>query len=116
MIVCGRYIERNPVKAGIVQIAQEYEYSSASFYCCGIDDGLTSESPIYAGLGDCPAERQMKYREFLHDPADDNSQCWENTDNPQGDPDFIKKLIKYNGRVVGRNRGGAKGKNKVVTL
>jgi putative transposase len=38
---CGRYIERNPVSAGLVQEAYEYCHSSARFYCLGQEDGLT---------------------------------------------------------------------------
>lgn len=38
MLVCGRYIERNPVVANIVSEAVDYTYSSAKFYCSGIFD------------------------------------------------------------------------------
>lgn len=32
------YIHNNPVKAGLCKYAEEYYYSSAKFYHCGIDD------------------------------------------------------------------------------
>ncbi|MDD5218002.1 MAG: transposase [Candidatus Omnitrophica bacterium] len=31
--ICARYIERNPVRAGMVKIASEWEWSSARFHC-----------------------------------------------------------------------------------
>ncbi|MDP1854153.1 MAG: transposase [Candidatus Omnitrophota bacterium] len=35
LMACGRYVERNPVKAGIIEAAWEYPYSSARFYASG---------------------------------------------------------------------------------
>lgn len=45
LIACGRYIERNPVKAGMVNQAYEYPYSSAIVYCLGKSDRITIEYP-----------------------------------------------------------------------
>ena len=44
---CGRYIERNPVRAGLTGNAWDYRWSSAACYVNGgIDgDGLTDENP-----------------------------------------------------------------------
>ncbi len=62
---CGRYIERNPVKARIVVKAEDYPYSSAGFYVRGIKDPLVSENLYYQGMGKSPAERQRNYEEFV---------------------------------------------------
>ena len=42
---CGRYIERNPVRAGLAVHAWDYHWSSASSYVNGVEDGLTDENP-----------------------------------------------------------------------
>jgi putative transposase len=65
LIVCGRYIERNPVKANIVSESQEYLYSSAAFYCLARDDRLTVEDPLFSLFGKNVVERRIAYREFL---------------------------------------------------
>lgn len=45
---CARYIEQNPVKAGLVQQAHDYRWSSAAFYAKGFADTLTQHSPFSA--------------------------------------------------------------------
>lgn len=62
---CGRYIERNPVKAGLVGLAEDYEYSSARYYVKGKDDSLVTPNLYYDGLGRNTGERRKKYRNFL---------------------------------------------------
>lgn len=51
LLSCGRYIERNPVKANIVSQAEEYRYSSAAYYVLGREDGLTAEDPFFNSFG-----------------------------------------------------------------
>lgn len=62
---CGRYIERNPVKAKLVQEASAYDYSSAPFYVFGTQDPLVTPNPYYAQMGKTEEERRQRYREFL---------------------------------------------------
>ena len=62
MAECGRYIERNPVNGGIVNKPEDYAYSSYHYYAFGQSDLLVTESPVYAGLGRTPEERQLAYR------------------------------------------------------
>lgn len=62
---CGRYIERNPVKAGVVREAAEYPHSSAPFYASGAPDRLITPNLYYAQMGDTPESRQRNYRDFL---------------------------------------------------
>ncbi len=40
-----RYVERNPVRAGIVERAQDYRWSSAPWHC-GMSEGDTSEGGL----------------------------------------------------------------------
>ncbi len=50
LIGCGRYIERNPVRAGLVSAAWDYHWSSAAAYVRRADDGLTDENPYLGKL------------------------------------------------------------------
>jgi putative transposase len=100
LFFCGRYIERNPVKAGIVEFAQQYPYSSAPYYCLGMDDGITSEDEAYANLAANPVERRQQYSALLHNANIDDDADWENMESPRGDREFIERFVKYNGRLV----------------
>ena len=62
---CGRYIERNPVKAGLVKEAAAYRYSSARFYVDGASDELVTANLYYEGMGKSPLERREAYRQFV---------------------------------------------------
>ena len=62
---CGRYIERNPLRAGIVKHAEDDPWSSYRHYALGEVDSLVDEDPYYAGLGLDPETRQRNYREFI---------------------------------------------------
>ena len=62
---CGRYIERNPVKAGIVRHPEDYLYSSAPYYVLGKKDELITPNLYYRDLGANEEERQRRYKEFV---------------------------------------------------
>lgn len=62
---CGRYIERNPLRAGMVLRAEDYRWSSYHYYSFGKKDELVDEDPYYASLGTTSAERQEYYRNFI---------------------------------------------------
>jgi len=59
---CGKYIELNPVRAGIVLQAQNYQFSSYNYYAFGAKDSLISENPLYKELGLNKEQRQDFYR------------------------------------------------------
>lgn len=62
---CGRYIERNPVKAKMVERAEDYEYSSAQYYVIGKRDELITPNRYYRDMGKTEEERQEAYRQFV---------------------------------------------------
>jgi putative transposase len=70
---CGRYIERNPVKTGLVSQAEDYKYSSAAYYVLGQRNDLITPNRYYAGMGRTETERQAAYRELvrLEEPYSD---------------------------------------------
>jgi putative transposase len=105
LIACGRYIERNPVRANIALEAQDYQYSSAGFYCFGKSDGLTVEDPMFMQFGLEKVKRQAAYAEFLRNFDTEEERSLANLDTPQGDKSFIQKLVKEYGRYMPRRRG-----------
>ena len=66
LLECGRYIERNPVKAGLSSLAQDYAYSSFKFYSNHQQDDLITPSPAYLAIADDPHERARHYTEFVN--------------------------------------------------
>ncbi|MFH1190574.1 MAG: transposase [Candidatus Omnitrophota bacterium] len=105
LISCGRYIERNPVRAGMVNEAYEYSYSSARFYCLGQADGITAENPLFPEFGIDLTSRHNAYIEFLRDFNNEEEQSFDNLERPVGNKEFIRRLIKENGRFLPRRRG-----------
>lgn len=65
LMECGRYIERNPVRAGIVKDPDEYEFSSFKFYSRGESSDILTEDILYKDLGFDIDQRQAKYREYI---------------------------------------------------
>ncbi len=65
LLECGRYIERNPLKAKIVDDLMGYRWVSYSYYAFGYENSLVSRNPLYVELGRNDKERQSKYREYL---------------------------------------------------
>ena len=105
LIACGRYVERNPVRAGIVSQAWEYEYSSARHYCLGMADDIVNPDPHFIDLSDNPQERQQKYRQFLQTFNSEEEQHFARLDAPCGNVEFIKRLALENGHFFPRRRG-----------
>src|SRR3989338_6620877 len=62
---CGRYIERNPIRAGLCVDLSDYPWSSYFYYAHSIVDDLIDEDPYYQTTGLTLAERQMRYRDFV---------------------------------------------------
>ncbi len=63
-LACCRYIDLNPVRAGIVPHADDYIWSSHGTLAHGIDDGLVTPHATYLALGASAAMRQSAYRRF----------------------------------------------------
>ena len=50
-LACCRYIELNPVRAGLTAHPREYPWSSWRAHAQGIADPLAADHPLYSGLG-----------------------------------------------------------------
>lgn len=68
VLTCQRYIELNPLRAGIVAHPGEYRWSSYRANAQGERNDLLTLHPCYAYMGRTAEERQTAYRElFRHD-------------------------------------------------
>ena len=61
-LACLRYIELNPVRAGMVQGPADYIWSSYRANGLGLKSRLCQPHPQYLALGATPRERQARYR------------------------------------------------------
>jgi putative transposase len=61
---CYRYIELNPVRAGIVRDPADFRWSSFRCNGLGMADALVTPHACYQALGNTEAERQGTYRQF----------------------------------------------------
>ena len=93
-----RYVERNPVRAGIVRRAENYRWSSASAHCGNNSDSLlnleSSWSKQFAVIDDWSAWLAEG------DEAEEIQILRQNIDKglPCGDESFVRRL----GKIVGR--------------
>ena len=65
MLECGRYVERNPVIAGIVKTPEDYVWSSHPHYAHGTADPLVDDDPYFESFGINLIERRKNYRKFV---------------------------------------------------
>jgi putative transposase len=61
LLTCQRYIELNPVRAGLVSEPGAYPWSSHSYYAAGVANNLITEHPVYLLLGLTARERSAAY-------------------------------------------------------
>jgi putative transposase len=68
LLTCLRYVELNPVRAGMVAHPAEYRWSSYRANAQGAADPLVQPHAVYQALGPDAAARQATYRElFRHE-------------------------------------------------
>jgi putative transposase len=65
VLACYRYIERNPVRAGMVPGVQAYEWSSFAVNSGAASDRLITPHAEYGALAADALRRQGAYREFV---------------------------------------------------
>ena len=89
-----RYMDRNPVRAGIVEDAATYAWSSCASYAIGVPNGLIQFHPSYLGLSPYAKVRQKHYRAILapsSDPHLDSRESPWTSQRAVGSPEFLKR-------------------------
>ena len=66
---CQRYIELNPVKAGMVSYAGDYQWSSYQCHGYGLRSKCHTPHPCYLNYQPDPDRRLASYRNFVSTPA-----------------------------------------------
>jgi putative transposase len=72
LLTCLRYIEQNPVRAGIVAHPEGYRWSSYRVHGNGADPDWLTPHPEYLALGSTDLERQCAYRAICGIPLDED--------------------------------------------
>jgi len=102
LMAAARYVELNPVRAGMVGHAWEYPWSSATFHSdLRAVDPLVKEKALPMRVGN--------WREFLSGGDEkemDALRMTTRTGRPAGDEEFLTKLSKITGKKVMRGRPG----------
>ncbi|MCX5667713.1 MAG: transposase [Candidatus Omnitrophica bacterium] len=103
-----RYVERNPVRAGIVKRAEDYEFSSARAHIYKKKDLLLSDNFMIKEIKD--------WKSYLAEGDDEDEQklFQKHTCNgrPLGKDGFIEKLEEISGRILKPMKRGPKPKPK----
>jgi putative transposase len=104
LLSCGRYIERNPLAAGITNEPWRYRWSSCRAYALGERDALLAANPWYEQWSPDPARRQQLWREFLL-AEDPKEQAIQASEWVIGDENFRRRLQRPESRPLPRARG-----------
>lgn len=108
LLAAARYIERNPVRAGLVQAPEDWAFSSARAHLKGENDSLVKTAPLLALVPD--------WKNFI---AGDSQELNEetvkirrhiSTGRPLGDGAFVTALENRLGRALAKKKPGPKKK------
>ena len=69
---CHRYIELNPVRAGMVASPADYRWSSYRVNAYGADDSIVTPHPMFVALSEHPEERHDIYRRLFGEPLSED--------------------------------------------
>ncbi|MBN2224664.1 MAG: transposase [Deltaproteobacteria bacterium] len=101
-----RYVERNPVRARLVENAEEYPWSSTRSHLSLCNDPLLAGTKGYLDFGD--------WRKYLAEKDEEifikNLRLHERTGRPLGSEEFLAKLEALTGRVLRKQKTGRRAK------
>lgn len=106
LLAATRYVERNPIRVGLVDRAEDYRWSSAAAHCGLRDDGILSNKAewgrVFASVGDwagwLSVEEEVERLDVLRKHVEKGLPC--------GSDDFVKTLGKSVGRVLENRQQG----------
>lgn len=102
LLAAARYVELNPVRAGLVARAGEYRWSSARAHLRCRDDALARVTPLLALVG-------RDWSAFLRENEgglEEDLRRHEATGRPLGDDEFVLNLERALGRSLRPQRRG----------
>jgi putative transposase len=101
---CGRYVERNPMEAGLAGVPWDYRWSSCRAYALGQADGLLDENPCYRELAAEPQRRHSLWQAFVLG-EDARAVDIARGEWAIGDAEFRGQMAQVMGRALPRPRG-----------
>lgn len=104
LLACARYVELNPVRAGLAQRAEDWPWSSARAHLGAAADGLTDPAPLLERWPDWSAVLDTGL-------ADDTRQAIrsrESSGHPLGDEAFVTAMTEHASRPLAPRRRGPK--------
>ena len=107
LLACTRYIELNPVNAGLVKKPEDWPWSSASAHIKGENDVLVNVSPLLLMV-------QKEWSGFLSKyPGESDIELFrkhERTGRPLGEEQFVEKIETQLNRSLKLKKAGRKKK------
>lgn len=72
-LTCMRYLDRNPIRAGITQLPEEWPWSGYSYYALGKSAFHLTAHPSYIGIASTDTARRALYCKFVRElfPTDE---------------------------------------------
>jgi putative transposase len=115
LLNCMVCFDLNPVRAGLVNQAGDYPWSSYGHYAGQRVDPLVTPHALYWSLGNTPFSREAAYTEMVHSGISQAQQS-ELTDSARygwllGDSDFVVDLQKKTERRLTKSRAGRPNSN-----
>ena len=109
LLACYRYIELNPVRAGMVKAPEDYTWSSYRSNAFAEEDPMLTPHPDYLALGRSEPARRAAYRQLFATPDQElvtqMRKCLQ-TGTPFGNDRFREKIEQTLGRKVGFSQRG----------
>jgi putative transposase len=120
LLTCMRYIERNPVRAGIVARPADYRWSSYAANALGEDNCIISPHDEYVHLGQTLLQRREAYRalcaaELTAEALGRIRNCTQ-SGTPMGSERFKEQIEKTLRRKVGGEKRGRPPRTRVLDL
>ena len=110
LLACCRYVELNPVRAGMVADAGEYPWSSYNARVSDMGAVIPDHDPCYLALGNSGEERRLRYREYVQSviPVGEWALIQESVTRGQltGNSRYIEEIEKIIGRRIEHRRPG----------
>jgi putative transposase len=113
LLSCYRYIELNPVRAGLVHRAEDYRWSSYTAHVRGEPNNVINDHPLYLAMGKDAKERMLAYRALFSDQMDDDQKLIRREVNRSGVLGGERFKDEIEAALARRVRPGKAGRPKV---
>ena len=102
LLLAARYVELNPVRAGLIKQPQDYPWSSAAAHAAQKDDRLVKVEPLLERVRDWPSFLSAA----LFEDQLEELRRHERTGRPLGSESFVEHMETVMGRLFRRQKPG----------